>query len=50
VCSLPANGIAERDGDGDRGYHEPEYDSGEYTRAEELVATAERSIFDDIDL
>jgi integrase len=35
--------IAERDGDGDRGYHEPEYDSGEYTRAEERVATAGRT-------
>jgi hypothetical protein len=40
--------IAERDGD--RGYSEPEYDSGEYPRAEADTALAERSIFDDIDL
>lgn len=40
--------IAERDGD--RGYDEPEYDSGDYQRSEAHVAVAERSIFDDIDL
>ena len=40
--------IAERGGN--RGYDEPDYDSGDYPRSQTHAAGAERSIFDDIDL
>jgi len=40
--------IAERQGD--RGFMEPDYDSGSYPRSEERIIGSERSIFEDVDL
>ena len=40
--------IAEREGD--RGWEEPDYDSGSYSRSQERRVSSERSIFDDIDI